>query len=700
MMSNDTSFNRLSDENSTYLKQHKDNPVHWWSYGPEALQKAKDENKPIFLSIGYSTCHWCHVMSKENFEDVEVAQYLNENFINIKVDKEELPDLDNYYQQACHLFTQSGGWPLSAFLLPDTRPYFVGTYFPKLNHGEHTGFLDLIKELKRAFTEERERAEENAEKVTVSIREGLLPKDRVDFPGHFPPPMAIIDAIKEFRDEENGGYGEAPKFPNFSFYEWALEQMLEGMITREEGQHIVDSLEKMLMGGIFDQVRGGIHRYATDEKWLVPHFEKMLYDQAGLLRVLSKLSMLYPSPLVYDHIINTLDYISSELLSENNFFFSAQDSDSEGVEGLYFTFNKDEFIDSLNKFDGDDELFAKNMDKLVDWFQMSEEGNFDHKLNVCSLNNKKKDEIFTKEGWELIRKARAALLQNRKERIPPMTDTKGVASWNFMLISSFIDVMQYCQIDTIRQMASDLFNKAIEGMYNNFLISKDSQGMRIRHSTTREESLPYFEDYVFFAECQLRVYEVTGNATFKQNFQDTINYTLNEFINNEESIHFSTRALTLNDAELYPNQAISNFDQSFRSPAATFLHLVNKASVLFKDNELADKLTKIKEEMVHETLKNPLNAGEALRALTYPIDAFRTIQVPIKWLDMPEYINFIPYFMSRFTLDYHRDENEFWQICTATECEVNGDGLKNFMATLAPQSQEPQESSESQGDNA
>jgi len=689
-MSNDTSFNRLGDENSTYLKQHKENPVHWWSYGPEALQKAKDENKPIFLSIGYSTCHWCHVMAKENFEDIEVANFLNENFINIKVDKEELPDLDNYYQQACHLFTQSGGWPLSAFLLPDMRPYFVGTYFPKLNHGEHTGFQDLIKELSRAYNEDTAKVQENAEKVTAAIKDGLLPKDRVDFEGHFPPPMAIIDAVKQFRDDENGGYGEAPKFPNFSFYEWSLEQMLEGMISKEEGEHVIKSLEKMLMGGVFDQVRGGIHRYSTDEKWLIPHFEKVLYDQAGLLRVLAKLSMLYPSPLVYDHIINTLDYISTELLSDDNHFFSAQDSDSEGVEGLYFTYNKGEFIDSLNKADEDDELLAKNMDKLVDWFQISEEGNFDHKLNVCSLNYSKREEIFTKEGWELIRKARTALLQNRKGRIPPLTDTKGVASWNFMMISAFIDVMQYCQIDVIRQMASNLFNKALEGMYKNFLISKDNQGMKIRHTTTREESLPYFEDYVFFAECQLRVFEMTGNPTFRQNFQDTMTFIFNEFIE-ENATHFLSRAKSVNDSQLYPNQAVTNFDQSFRSPSATFVHLTRKASVLFKDVELLDKVKNIQEEMTHESLKNPLNAGEALRALTYPEAAYKVIKVPVAWLEKPDFINFIPFFMSRFTLDYHSDENENWEICTSSACEINGDGLDKFMNTLSPKSPEENE---------
>ncbi|MCR9206500.1 MAG: thioredoxin domain-containing protein, partial [Halobacteriovoraceae bacterium] len=239
-------FNRLKDQQSAYLKQHQANPVHWYPYGPEALQKAKEEDKPIFLSIGYSSCHWCHVMAGESFSDQETADFLNENFISIKVDREEHPDIDNYYQQACQLFINSGGWPLSAFLLPDMRPYFVGTYYPKDKKGEGATFMELLSELKRAFHEDKEQVETNATNVTKAIKDGLGPKEEVPFQGHFPPPMAVMDAIKEFRDEENGGFGTAPKFPHFSFYEWSVEQILEGMIDKYHGQHLVESLEHIL----------------------------------------------------------------------------------------------------------------------------------------------------------------------------------------------------------------------------------------------------------------------------------------------------------------------------------------------------------------------------------------------------------------------------------------------------------------------
>lgn len=342
-MSDQTTYNKLKDQKSAYLKQHESNPVHWWPWGPEALQMSKDENKPIFLSVGYSSCHWCHVMAHESFEDQETADFLNQHFVCIKVDREEWPDIDNYYQQACQLFTRSGGWPLSAFLLPDLRPYFVGTYFPLIPSGGQTSFKDLIKELDRAFNEEKTQVEENAANVTKAIAEGLVNKEKVQFDGHFPAPTAVLEAIGQFEDKEFGGYGAAPKFPQFGFYEWAVEQMLEGMVEQSKGEHIIKSIERMLMGGMMDQARGGIHRYSTDEKWMIPHFEKMLYDQAGLLRLLSKVSMLYPSPLVYDHIMNTLDYLEAEMLGDDGNFFAAQDADSEGTEGLYFSFTEEEF---------------------------------------------------------------------------------------------------------------------------------------------------------------------------------------------------------------------------------------------------------------------------------------------------------------------------------------------------------------------
>ena len=696
-MAGEGSFNRLNSEKSIYLKQHQDNPIHWYSYGPEAIQKAKDENKAIFLSVGYSSCHWCHVMSKESFSNTEVANFLNEHFISIKVDKEEFPDIDSYYQQACQLFSQSGGWPLSAFLLPDMRPFFVGTYYPLTSKNkEETTFPELIGELNRAYNDERDKVEENASKVTEALKESFISKEKVEFQGHFPQPMSILEAISQFKDNDHGGYGEAPKFPNFSFYEWAIEQMIEGMVSQEEGEHIIKSIEKMMMGGIYDQVRGGIHRYSTDKEWQHPHFEKMLYDQAGLLKTLTKLSLIFPSPLIFDGIMDTLDYLEKEMLSDEKYFFSAQDADSEGMEGAYFTFTKEEFEDSLNKEDNKEEDFGKNLEKLKKWCNISNKGNFHSGLNILSLNSEEKDKVFSQEGWSLIRKAKEALLSERKDRVPPQTDRKGIASWNFMIMSSLVDVLQYTHIPAIRHKASLLFNQALEGIYKNFLNENnaspdgvnlaDSEGSSdkptsIRHTNTLEEGFSFIEDYVFFAEAQLRIYEVTGNPIFKENFKDTLAFIEKEFIDDDSVL---TRPKSLEDLHLYPNQNVNAFDASFRSPTSTLIGLFRRAAVLFLDKEYLEIIEKVKEVSTHESLKNPIGSGEALRSLTYPDDVYRVVKVPVKWLNEADFASFINFFQPRFVLDFHSENNEEWQICNMEACELQGEGLKSFLGTLSP----------------
>lgn len=685
--SKETSFNRLGNEKSAYLLQHKENPVHWWPFGPEALQKAKDENKPIFLSVGYSSCHWCHVMAHESFEDQETAEILNDKFISIKVDREEFPDIDAYYQQACQLFIQQGGWPLSAFLLPDLKPYFAGTYFPKVSSEGHASFKQVLDELSRAFHEDKETVQKNAEDVTLKIKEGMIPNEKVEFEGHFPHPSSITEALKQYEDQNGGGYGSQPKFPHFPFLTWASEQMLEGMIGKESGgNHIVTTLEKMLMGGINDHARGGFHRYSVDEKWMVPHFEKMLYDQAGLLSCLSKFSLLYPSPLVFDTIINTLDYLEAEMFSEEGYFFSAQDADSEGHEGLYFTFNEEEFEDVVNKCSED---VSSKMDQLKKWFQITKEGNFENGLSVVSLAHEHAKEIFTQDGWEAIREVRKQILEDRKNRIPPATDNKGVASWNFMMITALVDVMQYVQIDVIKQMASRLFNKAVEGVYKNFLVSKDDQGMRLKHSTTKERSLPYFEDYVFFTEAQLRIYEITGNTVFKENVIQTLQFLLKEFIKDDMAM---TRAISADENELYPNQEQTAFDSSFKSPFATLIGLIRRAAILAPDEEFLNDTDSLVEKVTHQCLKNPLASGEALRSLTYPPQAYRVVKLPKAWLGNEQFINFMNYFLPRFVLDYHEDGDQ-WQICNSQACELQGEGLENFINTLRPQNAEQSDNS-------
>lgn len=670
--------NRLANQKSYYLLQHKDNPIDWYPWGPEALQKAKDENKPIFLSVGYSSCHWCHVMAHEAFSDLKTAKFMNENFVNIKVDREENPDIDNYYQKACMLFTGNGGWPLSAFLLPDARPYYAGTYFPKVRKQNMPSFLDVAQELKKVFKDDFAQADKNATQVTEHIAKGNVSEGKVQFQGHFPAPASILDALKQYQDQEWGSYGQAPKFPHFAFHEWAIEQMLEGMVQKEQGEFVIKTTELMLMGGLQDQARGGIHRYSTDQKWLVPHFEKMLYDQAGLLKVLSKLSLLYPTPMVYDSIINTLDYLRNEMTSEEKYFFSAQDADSEGFEGLYFCFSKEEFEDALNKHDDDQESLAKNRDKILKWFNITDTPNFEQGLNVISMNAQYKEEYFTPEGWDIVRKVRRALVNERKDRIPPMTDSKGIASWNYMLLSALVDVIQYCPLDVIKKMAGELLNHTLEGIHQHFVVQKDGQGIQLRHVSTHDSTLPFLEDFIMFAEAQLRLYELSANDVFKENFKETLKFITQEFL---EKDHMLTRAKLANDFELYPNQRYNEFDSSFRSPVPTYVSLMRRASVLFMSRDYLDQISDITESLTHICLKNPLSSGEALRVLTYPQEVYRVIKVPRAFAREEKYQKFLSYFMPRFVFEYH-DEGNIWQICSLKACEVQGEGLDHFIETL------------------
>ena len=666
------SENKLHLENSLYLKQHADNPIHWWAYGEQALNKAKELNKIVFLSIGYSSCHWCHVMAHESFEDEATAKYLNEHFVSIKVDREEYPDLDNYYQNVCSLMTGRGGWPLTIFLTPDGKPFMAGSYFPKVGRQGMPSFMELLEHIQKLVSSGDKTIYENADKIVEQLKIPQAVEKKVEFKGHFPAPSAVLNALKSYADAANGGYGKAPKFPHFPFYEWACEQILEGMIPKEQGQHIVETVERMMMGGMYDHAKGGIHRYSTDDKFMVPHFEKMLYDQAGLLKVLSKVSQFYPAPIIFDGILQTLDYLASEMVSDDGYFFSAQDADSEGQEGLYFTFTKDEFVESFQ--DASDEQKAK-LDKFLEYFNITEEGNFEHKLNVLSLNPAFKNEYYNQEGWQEIREIRRRLLEQRKLRMPPATDRKGVAGWNYMLISALVDVVQYCPVDVIQNQAMALIQQTIEGCLKQFVVVDKKTGKHvIRHVNTLESQALYLEDYVSFSDAQLRLHEISGNETFKNNAFETIDFIIDNFMRDGRlyitSVNGSTPGFT--------NLPAPTFDQSYRSSVMSFILLLNRLSVFDEKYNAEILFGETFAEFAQFALTNPLGHGEGLRALTYPKDIYRKVEVPLAWLEQPEFLEMRNHFFSRFVVTYQTADTESYQICTRNSCEAQGKTLTKF----------------------
>lgn len=676
------SENKLHLEKSLYLRQHAENPIHWNTWSSEALNNAKKNNKLIFLSIGYSSCHWCHVMAHESFEDQKTADLLNAGFVSIKVDREEHPDVDHYYQSVCSQMTGRGGWPLTVILTPDGKPFIAGTYFPKFSRQGMPSFTDLLNHASTSYKTLPDEVSKTAAEAIKKITTPNTVENKIEFQGHFPPPSAIINALSNYADKTNGGYGGAPKFPHFSFLEWSAEQILEGMIPQEQGLHIVETVEKMLMGGLYDHLKGGIHRYSVDEKFLVPHFEKMLYDQAGLIRVLAKVTQFYPSPLLFDALIQTMDYLESEMQDESGYFFSAQDADSEGKEGLYFSFSQEEFLES---FEEANEVVKAKKDYFLKIFNITEKGNFEQGLNVISLNHEFKNEFYSPEGWNEVREVRRVLLEQRKMRIPPATDRKGVSGWNYMILAALADVVQYCSVPTIREQAFKLIQKSIEGSLKQFVAINESTGKHyLQHVNTSAHKTLYLEDYVNFTDSQIRLYEVTGNHVFKANALETADFILKNFIKDRKIYQVS-----LNDPDNGLENLLSPFyDQSYRSSAMALVQVLNRLKVHSMDLAPQEIFGEDFEIFAQFTLSNPLGHGEGLRALSYPTQIFRKIEVPLKWLSNPKFIELRSHFFSRFVMDYNDKDENAWQICHATACEAQGKGFEDFKALFVNPAQE------------
>lgn len=611
-------------------------------------------------------------MAHESFEDETTANFLNDHFISIKVDREEYPDLDHYYQTACSIMTGRGGWPLTVFLTPDGKPFFAGTYFPKETKQGLPSFMEILKHIQNLYKENPKTINDNANALVEEIKKPHQLEKEIEYKGHFPPPQAIMNALKNYADQKNGGYGQAPKFPHFAFYEWACEQILEGMIPQEQGQHIVNTIERMLMGGLYDHVKGGLHRYSVDEKFMVPHFEKMLYDQAGLLKVLSKLSQFYPSPLVFDGILQTIDYLKTEMIAEEGYFFSAQDADSEGTEGLYFTFSKEEFEQSFEEAPPEQKI---RIDHFLKVFNITEKGNFEHGLNVISLNPDVKNEYYSQDGWQEIRDIRRRLLEQRKLRMPPTTDRKGISGWNYMLLSALTDVVQYCPIDIIQNEALNLIQATVEGCLKEFIAEdKKTHKHILKHVNTLESQALYLEDYVNFSEAQVRLYEITGNEVFKKNALETVDFILTNFLK-EETLFATAIGMQTPGTD---NLAAPLFDQSYRSSAMTFVHILERISVLNPELSPEKIFGDKHKQLAQFVLTNPLGHGEGLRAMTYPLNIFRKVEVPRVWIENRDFLEVRSHFFSRFIMDYHTRDEESFQICTSEACEAQGKGIEEF----------------------
>ena len=436
MNNKSTTANHLINETSPYLLQHAYNPVNWYPWGEEAFEKAKNENKPVFLSIGYSTCHWCHVMEKESFENEEVASLLNDVCVPIKVDREERPDIDHIYMTVCQVMTGSGGWPLNLFLTPDKRPFFAGTYFPPKERFGRIGFYELLMHIRKIWETENSKAV-NASKQIVELLEEISTHSKsVSFD------KTVIDEafnqLKTKYDAHYGGFGGSPKFPSPHLLLFLLRYYKETK-NNEALEMVENTLTSMRSEGIYDHIGFGFHRYATDEKWHLPHFEKMLYDQAMHIMAYIEAYQVTKKDIYKNVACEVIEYLERDMLSPEGGFYAAEDADSEGEEGKYYVWSRSELKDELGL--SDFEMFQKI-------FYLEDEGNFLEEATkqktgsnvICFKESLEK--ISEREGIsvdkikDFIDKAVKKLLKKRQTRIPPQKDDKILTDWNGLLIAA------------------------------------------------------------------------------------------------------------------------------------------------------------------------------------------------------------------------------------------------------------------------
>ena len=540
--------NRLISETSPYLLQHAHNPVNWYPWGQEALEKAKQEDKPILLSVGYSACHWCHVMERESFENEDIAALMNQHFISIKVDREERPDIDNIYMQAVQALTQQGGWPMTVFLTPDGRPFYGGTYFPPRDrqYGRQVmpGFPRVLMSIADLYESHRVAVEEQAAQLVDYLKQrsdaplhkragtgaigssGILPLEMLS--------TASRELASEF-DPVHGGFGNAPKFPNTMSLEFLLrvhEHRLKGELgskaTRPELEIVGISLMRMAKGGIYDQLGGGFHRYSVDAEWLVPHFEKMLYDNALLSRIYLHAYLLTGNPF-YERIVEeTLDYVVREMISPQGGFYSTQDADSEGEEGKFFTWTPAEIEAVLPPEDA--ALFMM-------YYDVTEHGNFEGKniLHVEQDAQKVAEtaQVSLERLQESLQMSRQVLFQVREQRVKPGRDEKILTSWNGLMLWSFAEAARYLNRPDYLQVATGNAE---------FLLSELRHAGRLlrTYKDGRARFNGFLEDYAFLADGLLALYEASFDPRWFREARGLMDGAIQLFADEQNGGFFDT----------------------------------------------------------------------------------------------------------------------------------------------------------------
>ena len=549
--------NKLKSEKSPYLKQHENNPVNWLAWNKDSLKKAQVEKKPIFLSIGYASCHWCHVMAHESFENIEIAKVMNDNFINIKVDREERPDLDFIFQRSLGILTGAqGGWPLSMFLDENGVPFTGGTYFPPKEMQGRPSFIQVLKNVSKIYKENREKIINQVEQMKLVFKEFNL-KTSVIKQDVEP----LVEKILQYMDEKNGGFKGAPKFPQLYIFDTILY-----FYNKNKKKTFLGVVEKLLNNisskGIYDHLSGGISRYTIDEKWIVPHFEKMLYDNILFVRTLNNYLINKKDKKLSDKLIQTINFINSEFLNYKNLLGSAYDADSEGIEGKYYVWNYEEIKGLLGN---DIDIFKKK-------YSVTKEGNFEGSNILIENDNFKLNEI----ELEIINKSEKKLLEERKKRVKPFFDDKSQTDLNSFWIYTLLHSSFVLKNKTLRDKSFELLEILQKTLKNKIYHCYDKQG----------EIDVFLEDYVYFAFVLVSFYEVTCDEKYLNKSEEILKETWSLFYD-EDTKTLQKNSQKINDLFVKP---IDIIDNNIPNGNSIFLLTLNKIFNITENNIYKNKI--------------------------------------------------------------------------------------------------------------
>ena len=577
--------NRLAQETSPYLLEHANNPVDWFPWGEEALERARAEDKPILLSIGYSACHWCHVMARESFEDPETAALMNRDFVSIKVDREERPDLDQIYMRAVQGLTGSGGWPMTVFLLPDGTPFFAGTYFPPSDHYGMPAFKRVLAAVADAFTNRPTDVTESATQVRAFLNRPSVPLAA----GELTP--ALLDEattrIERDFDPVHGGFGGAPKFPQ----PMLIEDLLRYHVRTGQAAALemaVQTLHAMAAGGMYDQLGGGFHRYSVDEHWLVPHFEKMLYDNALLPRAYLDAWQLTHEPSFRRVVEETLAFVQREMTSPQGAFYSSLDADSEGEEGRFYLWTPQEL---------EAELGAEQAGALAQAYDVTAAGNFEGRNVPHPVSSR---------AVGLLDAARDRLMASRDRRVRPHRDEKVIAGWNGLMLRAFADAGRVLA-------RRDLVVAAATNAH--FLLSEMRHGGRMRRSYKdgRAPLAGYLEDQAAVADGLLSLYEATFEASWLDAVHGLLNEMLTAFWDESSGAFFDTAA----DQEQLVARPQDVTDNAIPSGTSLAVDVLLRAGMLLGETSWIDRARATLARLAPTAAKAPLAFGRLLAALDF-----------------------------------------------------------------------------------